>query len=934
MRNRPVLNRTLWCILCFGVLLVVSLPADEPASDDGSTVLRGHLGPVLMGNFTPDGQRALTVSSDETVRLWDLSTQKELRNYPGHTGPLFCLALSQDGRTLTTGAYDNTVRVWDVPLVKPIVRVPAHTGDAGGLALSADARWLVTGAADKNTLVWNLSAFANLAARAENRSPETAKAAVRKGDAEALVVAIRNDGQLFATGDAHGRIRLHSPFVETSQGDLGTHSGGVTGLAFHSNNQQLISTGKDGVVRVWQLPPSLPRQLLSLAGAIQDFLLVPNPAMAVVATDDKKVRLYDGTTGQTIREFPPSEGTVTRIALTSNHALLAVAEDNGKIRFWNLADASPRGQLTAHDKAVRDMVFHPDSQTLSTSGAEGSVKSWQIPEPAATEQPGPLRIWPNIQVASLAISPDGSKLFAGTNDGKILQWKASDGTLERTLEGHKGAIAVLKVLPNGQQLVSGGVDKSVKQWSLADGALLRTGVYSAAIRDAAITSDGGRLLITQTDGHIHLMDIASGVDLQTFSGTKAATWAGWLNDNQTIVSASNDKHLHVWKQSATRSFAPHEKPILDLALYNGGAQVITAGGDGKVVMSDVNNGQVVRAFEGLIGEAKAVASRLDNQRVAAGNAEGKVLLWNAGNAQLLQTLSVPGEVRSLAFSPDHQKLAVATTDKKLTIFGPPLPPQSSQPGNELVLHQQSETESVLTRIQFDRDNRSVWATDETGHINQWTYASPVQIRQFNHGGPVYGVAISRDGKTIVSCSTDQTVRIWDVTTGQQKAAMSGHQGAVHAVAFSPDESLIVSSGADRTIRLWDAAGGRQLKQLANFDETMYVVAIHPEGKTVAVGGADRKVHLINLLTGAIERTLEGHTDFIHSVKFNPKGNRVLSYGYAGEFRIWETTTGKVLLEEQIGRIGNDADYAPDGTRVLLSNGDGTARVFELPAPAR
>ncbi len=369
-------------------------------------------------------------------------------------------------------------------------------------------------------------------------------------------------------------------------------------------------------------------------------------------------------------------------------------------------------------------------------------------------------------------------------------------------------------------------------------------------------------------------------------------------------------------------------------LYNGGAQVVTGGSDGRVLMTDTNSGQLVRAFEGITGEARAVASRSDNQRIAAGSSEGKVLIWNAGGGELLQTLEVPGEVVCLTFSPDNQKLAVTTKDKALVIFGPPLPPESPQPGNELIPHQQAVADSVLTRIVFDRENRSLWASDEAGHINQWAYASPVQVRQFNHGGAVYGVAVSGDGKTVVSCSTDQTVRIWDVVTGQQKAQMNGHQGAVHALALSPDESLVVSSGADKTVRLWDVAGGRQLKQLATFDETMYAVAFHPAGNSIAVGGADRKVHLINLLTGAIERTLEGHPDYVHSVAFNPQGTRLLSYGYAGELRVWNPADGQLLHQERIGRIGNFAHYAADGARVLLSNGDGTARVLELPAPAR
>jgi WD40 repeat protein len=164
--------------------------------------------------------------------------------------------------------------------------------------------------------------------------------------------------------------------------------------------------------------------------------------------------------------------------------------------------------------------------------------------------------------------------------------------------------------------------------------------------------------------------------------------------------------------------------------------------------------------------------------------------------------------------------------------------------------------------------------------------------------------------------------------------MSGHQGAVHAVAVSPDESFAISSGADKTIRLWDIVGGRQLKQLATLDGTMYSVAIHPNGQTIAAAGADRKVYLMDMITGSVQRTLEGHTDYIHSVAFNPTGTRILSYGYAGQVRIWDTASGNLIWESRVGRIGNFASYNATGTSVLLSSGDGLARLLTIPDNAR
>jgi len=178
------------------------------------------------------------------------------------------------------------------------------------------------------------------------------------------------------------------------------------------------------------------------------------------------------------------------------------------------------------------------------------------------------------------------------------------------------------------------------------------------------------------------------------------------------------------------------------------------------------------------------------------------------------------------------------------------------------------------------------------------------------------------------------VRVWDAITGGQRFQMNGHQGPVHAIAITADESFAVSSGADRTVRLWDIVGGRQLKQLATLDETIYSVAIHPNGQTVAVAGADRNVYLLNLITGATERTLQGHTDYIHSVGFNASGTRLFSYGYAGQLRVWNPSVDTCIWETSVGRIGNDAHYDTSGSRVLLSSGDGVARVREVPAMAR
>ena len=117
--------------------------------------------------------------------------------------------------------------------------------------------------------------------------------------------------------------------------------------------------------------------------------------------------------------------------------------------------------------------------------------------------------------------------------------------------------------------------------------------------------------------------------------------------------------------------------------------------------------------------------------------------------------------------------------------------------------------------------------------------SGISYAQKNGHPPwVWSVAYSPDGGTLASGSTDETIRLWDIATGEVLATLSGHTNEVYSVAYSPNGRTLASGSRDNTVRLWDVATGEILATLSGHTKAITSVAYAPAGGTLASGGYD------------------------------------------------------------------------------------------------
>ncbi len=198
-----------------------------------------------------------------------------------------------------------------------------------------------------------------------------------------------------------------------------------------------------------------------------------------------------------------------------------------------------------------------------------------------------------------------------------------------------------------------------------------------------------------------------------------------------------------------------------------------------------------------------------------------------------------------------------------------------------------------------------------------------------HEGGVYSATFSPDGKQIVSCGVDKTIKVWDAATGVEVMTIRGHERLVGPVSFSPDGKRITSGGGDKTIKVWDVATGAELKTLRGHQDYIESVSFSPDGRRIVSGSADKTIKVWDATTGTELMTLRGHEGGVGAV-FSPDGNRIVSGGPDdGMIKVWNVTSGDELMSLYGHKKGvYYLGVSPDGKSIVSCSGDKTIKVWD------
>ena len=850
--------------------------------------LRLHGGRVVTSvAFSPDGKTLASVSrNDQTIRLWDVATGEQKHTLPGNA----FVAFSPDGQTLATGGDDGTLRLWDVNSGEHRQTRTGHVGWVYSAAFSPDGNTIASvssnGREPVHVHVWDV----NSGERLRTLTGHTNRV---------YSVAFSPDGNTIASGDLGGTLRLYDANSGEPLQTL-TGQGIVLSVAFSPDGNTIASGGVRLPIHLWDANTGRPLPLRPLTGhtnKVNSIAFSPDGNTIVSGGDDGTIHLWDwdANSGEPLQTLTGHTNQVYSVAFSPDGNTIASGSWDGTVLLWEITPTSsnrpvieqnatiwglPDGAKARIGKGtILDMRYTPDGQYLKVAS---SIGSWLYD--AETHQELGIRliskpilgVIPGAVYASGAISPDGTTWARGGYGKDVLLSDIETDTIQHTLAHPTSGGSALLFSPNGKMLLTTDTRSSVYLWDVETGKRLHTFMesytHSAFVRAYCFSPDSATLALGHYN-NVRLWDVETGKLLHTLDNKAMPSCIGFSPDGKTIASGrleqSRNDHIRLWDVKTGTYLRSLTAPSTKIS---------------------INLGRDAGGFT-------SIAFSQDNKMLASGSIDGQTRLWAVETGRFIDTMRpdtvytdaalLTDTVWSVAFSPDGDTLAISYLG---------------------------------------------------GTLRLWDVATRRNFRTIGYTSSIYSIAFSPDGKTLATGSGSYNVgacSLWNVETGTLRHAFTADRTSVYSVAFSPDGNTLATGGLDNTLRLWDVETGDLVRAIPGGDpyrdpDSIYGLSFSPDSKRLAIA-REKTVDVLEVETGTYSHKVGSYRS-ADSIAFSPDSKTLATFnasnpGSSDQIRLWDVETrthqcSLFLSEFVFGRVFS-LTFTPDSKTLAVGYSHGT-----------
>jgi serine/threonine protein kinase len=286
--------------------------------------LTGHYDSVESVVYSPDGRYLASGSRDETIKIWEVATGKELRTLTGHSSSVRSVVYSPDGRYLASGSADKTIKIWEVAKGKELRTLTGHSNWVWSVVYSPDGHYLASGSIDNTIKIWEV-----------------------------------------ATGKE----------LRTLTG----HSDTVSSVAYSPDGRSLASGSVDNTIKIWEVATG--KELRTLAGhadRVSSVAYSPDGRYLASGSWDKTIKIWEVATGKELRTLTGHSDWVKSVAYGPDGRYLASGSGDDTIKIWEVATGKELRTLTGHSSFVESVVYSPDGRYLASGSGDKTIKIWRV----------------------------------------------------------------------------------------------------------------------------------------------------------------------------------------------------------------------------------------------------------------------------------------------------------------------------------------------------------------------------------------------------------------------------------------------------------------------------------------------------------------------------------------------------------------------------
>ena len=604
--------------------------------------LNGHSKPVKTAAFSGDGKLVVTASDDNTARIWDAESGREIAVLKGHTDNVLSAAFSGDGKRVATASRDSTARIWDAGGGTEIAVLKGHDGAIFSAAFSADDKRLVT-MSDRTARIWDAESGNEIA--------------VLKGHTDGMdSAAISGDGKLVVTASEDTTARIWDAKSGREIAVLKNHDSALNNATFSADDKRVVTASRDSIARIWDTKTGKEITVLKgHAGPVSSAVFSGDGKLVMTASYDLTARIWDAESGNAVLVLKGHTGSVFTAVFSGDGKRVVTASADSTARIWDVESGNEVARLLARLAPKR-----------GKSGDIGDILGlpWEGKQIAVLKGH-------TDKLHSATFSADGKRVVTASDDSTARVWDAGGGTEMAVLKGHDDMLGAA-FSADDKRVVTASKDKTARIWDADSGneiAVLKG--HTDSVNSAAFSGDGKRVVTSSEDKTARIWDAGGGAELAVLEGHTAKVHrAAFSADGKRVVTASSDKTARIWDaENGTEigALKGHDREVRSAAFSADGKLVVTAAVFDNVRIWNAESRKEIAVMKGHLVSSAAFSA--DGKRVATASWDGKARIWDAESGKEIAVLKGHNIiVYTAAFSGDSKRVVTASMDHTARIW--------------------------------------------------------------------------------------------------------------------------------------------------------------------------------------------------------------------------------------------------------------------------